>query len=121
MKGLLFRATVSAIALYLTYVLAKAWNIGIILEPGWQPLVYTIAMLAMVNAVIKPLVLLLTVPLSCLTLGGFSLIINALMFWLVGSGWMPGFRVEGFLPALFGSVVMSVITGLANNITGMKE
>lgn len=121
MKGLLLRGIISALALYLTYVLAEAWNIGIVLEPGWQPLVYTIAMLALVNAFIKPLVALLALPLTCLTLGFSSIIVNALLFWLVGSGWLPGFRVEGPVAALFGSVVMSIITGLANIITGMRE
>ena len=49
------------------------------------------------------------------------MIINALLFWLVGSGWLKGFRVDGFLPALFGSLVMGVISGMANHLIGAKE
>lgn len=120
MKGLFARWIVSAIALYLTYLLAKAFNIGIDLT-GAVPTLLAVAMLAIVNALIRPLVLLLTIPLNCLTLGLFTFIINALLFWLIGSGWLKGFRVDGFLPALFGSVVMGIISGLANQLIGSRE
>ena len=120
MQGLLARWIVSTIALYLTYLAAKALNIGIDLT-GALPAILAVVMLAIVNALIRPLVTVLTIPLNCLTLGFFTVVINALMFWLVGSGWLKGFRVDGFLAALFGSVVMGVITGLANQIIGTKE
>ena len=120
MQGLLARWIVSTIALYLTYLAAKALNIGIELT-GALPAILAVAMLTVVNALIRPLVSVLTIPLNCLTLGLFTFIVNALMFWLVGSGWLKGFRVDGFLPALFGSVVMGVISGLANQVIGARE
>jgi putative membrane protein len=120
MRGLLARWVVSTIALYLTYLLANALNVGITLT-GAVPAIIAVAMLAVVNALIRPLIVVLTIPLNCLTLGLFTVIINALLFWLVGSGWLKGFRVEGFLPALFGSLVMGVISGMANHLIGAKE
>lgn len=65
--------------------------------------------LGIVNAIIRPVLLLLTLPVTLLTLGLFIFIINALMFWLTAE-LVPGFRVTGFVQALIGSVMYSVIT-----------
>lgn len=119
MKGVLIRWVVSAIALYLTALLAQALGLDITVN-GAGALLAVLA-LAIVNALIRPLVLLMTLPLNCLTLGLFTFLVNALMFWLVGAGWIPGFTVDGFLEAMFGSVVMGVIAGLANQIIAPKE
>jgi putative membrane protein len=123
MKGLFTRLIISAIALYLTALLSHALGIDAIgiSVTGAVPAILAVVMLAVVNALIRPLVLLLTIPLNCLTLGLFTVVINALMFWLVGYGWIHGFKVNGFLAALFGSVVMGIITGLANQLMGTKE
>ena len=73
----------------------------------------TVAVLTLVNALVRPVVKLLLLPLSCLTFGFFGLIVNALMFLLVGRLGV-GLRVDGFLPALFGSVVTSLLFGVLN-------
>ncbi len=64
--------------------------------------------LGLINAILRPVIVLLTLPVNLLTLGLFSFIINAGLFWLV-STIVKGFTVEGFVPALFGSLAMSVI------------
>ena len=120
MKGIFIRWIISAIALYLTYLLAKSLGIGIIVT-GAGPALLAVVVLAIVNALIRPLVILLTLPLNCLTLGLFTIVINALMFLLVGYGWLPGFRVHGFVAALFGSVVMGIIVGIASRWTEQRE
>lgn len=120
MKGLLARWLISAIALYLTAKLAEYIRLGIHVS-GAVPVLLAVAVLAIVNALIRPLIIVLTLPLNCLTLGLFTFIINALMFWLVGSGWIEGFRVEGPLAALFGSIVMGIIAGLANQLISSRE
>jgi len=120
MKGILIRWVVSAIALYLTAVLANALQLGIVVK-GAPGALLAVAALAIVNALIRPLILLFTLPLNCLTLGLFTFLINALMFWLVGAGWVPGFKVDGFLAAIFGSIVMGIISGLANHLIAPKE
>jgi len=119
MNGLLARFVISAVALYLTTLLAQSLNIGIEVQDTWR-LVLAVVVLALFNALIRPLVLVLTLPLNCLTLGIFTFVINALMFWLAGA-LVPGFTVEGPLAALFGSVMMGVISGLANRLIGAER
>ena len=63
--------------------------------------------LALINTFIKPLIQLIALPVTVITLGLFSLVINALMLML--AGWIaPGFEVEGFLNALIGSILLSL-------------
>lgn len=69
------------------------------------------AVLAIINATLGKVVKFFTLPLNCLTLGLFSLVVNAAMLWLAGS-LKIGFRVDDFLPALVGSLVLSVVYGL---------
>ena len=65
--------------------------------------------LGLVNALIRPLLVLLTLPVTVLTLGLFLFVINALMFWLVAEI-VSGFQVTGFVAALVGSLLYSLIT-----------
>ena len=65
--------------------------------------------LGLINAVLRPLLILLTLPVSVLTLGLFIFVINALLFQLAGH-LVDGFNVGGFWPALFGSIVYSLIS-----------
>lgn len=69
--------------------------------------------LALINIFIKPLVVLLTLPINVLTLGLFSLVINALLVMLA-SMVVPGFSVDGFLAALLFSILLSLINWLFN-------
>ena len=78
-------------------------------------------MLGFVNTVIRPVFVLLTLPVTSLTIGLFLFVINALMFWFVGDI-LSGFRVDGFLPALFGSIVYSIASWLFSSIiSGAKN
>jgi putative membrane protein len=65
--------------------------------------------LGLVNALVRPLLVLLTLPVTILTLGLFLFVINALLFWFVAVI-VQGFRVTGFVAALIGSVLYSLIT-----------
>ena len=65
--------------------------------------------LGLVNALVRPLLVLLTLPVTILTLGLFLFVINALLFWFVAEI-VQGFRVTGFMAALIGSVLYSLIT-----------
>jgi len=71
--------------------------------------------LGLVNALIRPIVLLLTLPLNILTLGLFTFVVNALMFWLVSTV-VKGFNVAGFGSALLGTILLSVISGILTRI-----
>jgi putative membrane protein len=110
---LLVRWAISAVALYITVKVLEHFQFHIWLAPGVQGVIASVifvAILAVVNAVIRPIVELLTLPLTCLTLGLFSFVINAVMFWIVGQ-FVPGFHIRGFLAPLVASIVMSVVSG----------
>lgn len=66
-------------------------------------------LLGLVNAVVRPVLILLTLPATLLTLGLFLFVINGLMFWLAGS-MINGFAVESFWSAFFGSLLYSLIS-----------
>ena len=78
-------------------------------------------LLGLVNAVLRPLLLLLTLPVTLLTLGLFIFVINGLMFWLAGS-LIEGFAVDGFWLAVFGSLLYSVMSwALSSLLTSGKR
>ena len=73
--------------------------------------------LGLLNAVVKPLLILLTLPLTIVTLGLFLLVLNALVFWFAGSI-LKGFQVDGFWWAVIGAIVYSLVsTALAGLLT----
>jgi putative membrane protein len=65
--------------------------------------------LGLINALIRPVLILLTLPATILTLGLFIFVINGLLFWAVGS-FVPGFHVAGFWAGVFGAIVYSIIS-----------
>ena len=71
--------------------------------------------LGLINVLIRPLLLLLTLPINILTLGLFTLIINALMFWLASSV-VKGFFVAGFWPAFWGALIMMLLGWVLNSL-----
>ncbi|HEV8095419.1 MAG TPA: phage holin family protein [Burkholderiales bacterium] len=71
--------------------------------------------LGLVNAVIRPILVLLTLPVTLLTLGLFIFVINGLLFWLVGS-FVQGFVVDGFWAGFLGAIVYSVISWLLSGL-----
>ena len=75
--------------------------------------IYTAVIVALVlgvmNITIKPVLLILTLPISLLTFGLFTFVVNALLFWFV-STFIEGFHVDGFLPALLGAVGVSLVS-----------
>ena len=71
--------------------------------------------LGLVNAVVRPLFVLLTLPVTVVTLGGFLLVINGLLLWLV-SAFVPGFHVNGFLAAVAGSALLSIVSWVLTRV-----
>ncbi len=67
------------------------------------------------NLIIKPVLLLVFLPINFLTLGLFTFVVNALLFWGIGS-FVKGFEVGGFIPAFLGALIMSVVVMLVNLI-----
>ncbi len=104
MLTLLARWIINAAALLLVAYLCP----GVSVESFLTALIAALV-LGLVNAVVRPLLVILTLPVTLLTLGLFLFVINALLFWLVAE-LVPGFRVSGFGAALLGSILYSVIT-----------
>ncbi len=77
--------------------------------------VFVAIVLGLLNATVRPVLVLLTLPVTILTLGLFIFVLNALMFWLT-SMLVPGFSVDGFLPAFLGSLLLSLISILVNRL-----
>lgn len=107
---MIVRWLINALALLLTAQVVP----GVTLR-GVVPTLIAAAVLGIVNAVIRPLLLLLTLPLNLLTLGLFTFVINALMLWLT-SAIVPGFAVRGFWSALIGSLLLSLVSFLLSHL-----
>jgi putative membrane protein len=73
--------------------------------------------LGLVNAVIRPVLVLLTLPVTVVTLGIFLLVINGLLLWLV-SAIVPGLHVNGFAGAFLGSLLISAISWILTRVVG---
>lgn len=76
--------------------------------------------LAFLNAIVKPVLTVLTIPITIVTLGFFLLVINAVII-LFAERLVEGFRVDGFLTALIFSIVLSITTGILNFILGVNK
>jgi putative membrane protein len=82
---------------------------------SWVSALGAAFLLGIVNVIIRPIFVLLTLPLTLVTLGLFLLVINALMLWLV-AGLVGGFHISGFWGAFFGSLLISLISWVFSRI-----
>jgi putative membrane protein len=107
---------INAVALAVAaYVVPMVIPEGIVIagEPAWLSVAIAALIFGLVNALIRPLLKLVTCPLILLTLGLFTLIINGLMLWLtswIGQQFDVGFVVSGFWSALLGALIISVVS-----------
>ena len=76
--------------------------------------------LGLINAVVRPLILLLTLPLTILSLGLFLFIVNAISFSMVAY-FTPGFTINTFWDAIFGSIILSIVSGILNQFIGLDN
>ncbi|MSU75197.1 MAG: phage holin family protein [Candidatus Magasanikbacteria bacterium] len=98
LRWLFSAATLMLIAYYLP-------GVGV---AGFYTALIAALVLGLVNALIRPIILVLTLPVNVLTLGLFTLIVNALMFWLASTV-VKGFTVAGFWPAFWGALIMTLV------------
>ena len=105
-----------AVALYLTFWSGQRLGLGMAPSSHWQDGAVMSLLLGLVNALVRPLVRLVLLPLNCLTLGIAGLIANALLFWLVFAIAPFGFQVDNFWAALYGSVVLGIVHGLLSGL-----
>ena len=112
MRGFFFRLIITALGLWAAATIVPGVRIA-----GAGNLVVAALLLGIVNAVIRPIILILTLPLTVLTLGLFILVVNGISFALVA--WvMPGFTVSGLIPAILGSIVVGLTSWFASAFVG---
>lgn len=114
MPGFLIRLLVSAASLWITSVLVPGMELH---GPG--TILLAALLLGFVNAVVRPLAVLLTLPITLLSLGIFLLVVNAAMLALVAA-LLPGFELSGFWAALFGSLLVSLVGAVLSWTVGPK-
>ena len=108
--GLIVRLLLNGLAVFLAAQLIPGIEVK-----GFGTALFAALILGIVNTFIRPVLVFFTLPISLLTLGLFTLVINALLFWLVGS-LVTGFEVHGFLRAFFGAIIVSIISWVLNGI-----
>ena len=119
--GLLLRAVVTAVAIAITafFVPGIHWG-GVDYGMGeagrYLSLLLTALALGVVNAFVRPILVIVSLPLTCATLGLFIFVINALMLILVSAIPQLGFAVDGFLSALIGSILISLVSGVLSKV-----
>jgi len=114
MNGFVLRFAISALGLWVASALVP----GVHIKGGWT-LVIAALLLGIVNALVRPIVLVLTFPFTLITLGLFILVVNAAMFALVAA-FLDGFRLSGFWAALFGALVVSITSWIASSFIGPR-
>jgi putative membrane protein len=114
LAGFLLRLFIVALGLWLASELVPGIEVR-----GGATLLGAAILLGIVNAIIRPIVIVLTLPITILTLGVFLLVVNAAMLGLVAS-LFEGFRIAGFWSALLGSIVVSITAWTASWLIGPR-
>ena len=115
MKNVLIRLTVNSAALLVAVNIVPGINI-----PTWGVLIAAAIVIGLLNAVLKPVLIFLTLPINVLTLGIFTLFINAFLFYLT-SKIIKEFAVGGFWDAFWGATLFSIVSIILNVIIGSNE
>lgn len=112
MVGFLIRGLVTALGLWIASALLQGVH-----SNGFLSILGAGLLLGLVNAIVRPIIVVLTLPITIFTLGLFLLVINALMVWLV-SKMMHGFTVDGFWSAIATAIIVTIIGWSANAFIG---
>lgn len=114
MKGVILRWLVLTAA-----VLASSWFLDGIRVGGFLPALFAAGLLGILNAVLRPLLIILTLPINILSLGLFTFVVNALLLKVVSS-FVSGFEVYGFWTAVFGAIIIGGVSWLLNLFIGKE-
>jgi len=111
----LVKWAINTIALGLTVIIVKGIHVS-----GILPLTIASLLIGLLNAVLKPIMLILTLPLNILTLGGFTFVIDTIMI-LIASQLVRGFDVTGFWAAFVASLIMGIVSFLLELFVSITE
>ena len=108
MQGIVLRTLITMLGLYLASVLIP----GVSISGAWT-FIFAAVLLGLVNAFVRPIAFVLTLPITLITLGFFLFVLNAAMFGLVAA-LLDNFVVAGFWSALFGAIIVSITSTIAS-------
>lgn len=114
MIGFVLRALIAAFGLWL----ASRWVDGFAIG-GTGTLLIAAALLGVANAIIRPILVILTLPITIVTLGLFLLVVNAAMVGLVAAV-LPDFAISGFWPALLGALIVTIVSWIGSWFIGSR-
>ena len=112
MKGLLIRWLINAGALWLIAFMIKGIEVQSVLAA-----LVAAAVLGIINAILRPIFIVLTLPINILTLGLFTFLLNGFMLYLT-SALVRGFDVHGFWAPVFGALILSIVSALTTAFLG---
>ena len=112
--GLIIRWILNTLALFVVAYIVPNFSYD-----DWISLAIAAAVLGLLNAIVRPILYVLTLPLTILTLGLFLIVLNAIMFKLTDA-LVPGFHIEGWFAAILGALLYSIVTMFTNEI-GKKD
>jgi putative membrane protein len=114
MRGIFLRWIILTFAITVASYLLEGIQVS-----GFFAALFAAALLGILNAIFRPILIILTLPINILTLGLFTFVINAVMLMMV-SGVISGFEVKGFWSAVLGSLLISVVSWLLNSFIGER-
>ena len=114
MVGFLLRAAIAALGLWVASQLLPGLSFD-----STEKLVLAALVLGVVNAIVRPIAFILTLPITVVTLGLFLFVLNAAMIGLVAR-LIPGFRIDGFWTAVLAAVIVGVISWVGSSVIGSK-
>jgi len=98
-------------------IVVAAWLVPGIALAGAVPAVIAGVVLGIVNALVKPVLIILTLPFTLVTLGLFLFVVNAICLALTAA-FVPGFSIDGFVAAFFGALLITVVSWALNAVAG---
>ncbi len=104
-KWIIVALTILALPSFVTGITVSSFGIALLVA----------LFFGVLNTVVRPLILLVAFPITLITFGLFSFVVNAFLFWGVGS-FVKGFEVAGFVPALIGSLVVSLVSSVMHAV-----
>lgn len=114
MKALIYVFTIAV-----TLLLVSSYIPGILVESFYTALIVALIW-GILGLTVRPVLRLLTLPINILTLGLFSFVLNALIFWFLAS-FIKGFHVYGFVPALEGSLILAIVAWALHSVFKNRE
>jgi putative membrane protein len=112
MAGILITWIANSVAIYFVAYLLEGVAVG-----SWRDAFIAGAVLSLINAIVKPVVFILTLPFTIVTLGLFYFVVTAFCLWLA-SVFVPGFILQGFLKTVVAAILISIVSAIVASVLG---